>query len=366
MRVESLTTDNFRVLQNQTVTFRDGVNVICGANAQGKTTLLEAVFLLTGNKSFRTRFDRELIAFDRDDALLSASLEAGGRQQQIEMQFFRGKRRQIRVNRVKKSAPELSESLKAVLFCPDDLQLLRGGAAERRKMMDSAISQLRPGYRSLLSDYNKLYDNKSAILKDWRERPDMLSALDDFNDALCRCSARIIRYRSSFVRRLEEHALPVHREFSGGSEELRCRYTTVSTVTDPEGSESGIYAEVARRQAELRQAELDSGQCLVGAHKDDMEITINGASASRFASQGQVRTGALSLKIAEREIFLRETGEPPVLLLDDVLSELDSERQKFVLNRIGGGQTLITSCDESSLERLTGGAVLRLEGGRVL
>ena len=233
-------------------------------------------------------------------------------------------------------------------------------------MMDEAISQLRPGYRKLLGDYRKFYDNKSAILRQWRERSDLLAALDDFNEALCRCSARIIRYRSSFVRRLAEYAAPIHREFSGDREELDCRYATVSTVTDPEAAESRIYEEVALRQRQLRQAELDSGQCLVGAHKDDMEVTINGAAARSFASQGQLRTGALSLKIAEREIFLHEAGEPPVLLLDDVLSELDSERQKFVLNRIGGGQTLITCCDESSVERLLGGRLLRLEGGRVV
>ena len=366
MRVESLETENFRLLSRQRVEFSPGVNVICGDNAQGKTTLLEAVFLLTGNKSFRTRFDRELIAFNKDGALLSACVEACGRTQQMELRFFRSRGRQITVNKVKRSASELSESLKAVLFCPDDLLLLRGGAAERRRMMDEAISQLRPGYRKLLGDYRKFYDNKSAILRQWRERSDLLAALDDFNEALCRCSARIIRYRSSFVRRLAEHAAPIHREFSGDREELDCRYATVSTVTDPEAAESWIYEEVALRQRQLRQAELDSGQCLVGAHKDDMEVTINGAAARSFASQGQLRTGALSLKIAEREIFLHEAGEPPVLLLDDVLSELDSERQKFVLNRIGGGQTLITCCDESSVERLLDGRQLRLEGGRVV
>ena len=366
MRVESLETENFRLLSRQRVEFSPGVNVICGDNAQGKTTLLEAVFLLTGNKSFRTRFDRELIAFDKDGALLSARVEACGRTQQMELRFFRGRGRQITVNKVKRSASELSESLNAVLFCPDDLLLRRGGAAERRRMMDEAISQLRPGYRKLLGDYRKFYDNKSAILRQWRERSDLLAALDDFNEALCRCSARIIRYRSSFVRRLAEYAAPIHREFSGDREELDCRYATVSTVTDPEAAESRIYEEVALRQRQLRQAELDSGQCLVGAHKDDMEVTINGAAARSFASQGQLRTGALSLKIAEREIFLHEAGEPPVLLLDDVLSELDSERQKFVLNRIGGGQTLITCCDESSVERLLDGRQLRLEGGRVV
>ena len=142
-------------------------------------------------------------------------------------------------------------------------------------------------------------------------------------------------------------------------------YATVSTVTDPEAELRQVYEEVSLRQRQLRQAELEAGQCLVGAHKDDLVIAINGAEARAFASQGQTRTAALSIKMAERELFCTETGESPVLLLDDVLSELDAMRQEFVLNRIGGGQTLITCCEDDSISRRTGGKVLSVEKGRV-
>ena len=202
-------------------------------------------------------------------------------------------------------------------------------------------------------------------MRDWREKPSLLDTLDVFSDGMCLCSAKIIRYRASFARRLSEAAQSVQSEFSRGAEELTLTYTTVSTVADPAAGEREIYEAVSERQRQLRGAELDSGLCLVGAHKDDLQIAINGADARSYASQGQTRTAALSLKLAEREIFLAETGETPVLLLDDVLSELDSARQEFVLNRIGGGQTLVSCCEAASVERMTGGRVLYMDKGRV-
>ena len=365
MLVHWVETENFRLLAPERVEFDPGVNVITGANAQGKTTLLEAVYLLTGVRSFRTFYDRELIAFDKDAARITGGVNAAGREQKIQLDLARGRSRQIRQNGVKRTQGELRETLKAVLFSPDDLQMIRGGAAARRKMMDAAISQLRPGYAALLGDFNRIYENKTRILKDWREKPSLLDTLEDFSRELCSCSARLIRYRAAFARRLHEAAAPVQQEFSAGGEELTIDYVTVSTVTDPAASEKDIFARIWDRQTQLRQAELDAGQCLVGAHKDDLKISINGADARSYASQGQTRTAALSIKLAEREIFLSETGETPVLLLDDVLSELDSRRQEFVLNRIGGGQTLITCCEDDDISARTGGKVLFIDKGRI-
>ena len=182
---------------------------------------------------------------------------------------------------------------------------------------------------------------------------------------MARASAQLIRYRAAFALRLSEAAAPIHRDFSDGLEELSVQYRTVSSVRDPFASAKEIYYDICDHQERHRQAELDSAQCLTGAHKDDLEIDINGKNARAFASQGQTRTAALSLKLAEREIFLRESGEYPILLLDDVLSELDQRRQEFVLNRIGGGQTLITCCEDEGISRRTGGRVLFVEGGRI-
>ena len=365
MQVYRVETENFRLLEPQGVDFAPGVNVITGANAQGKTTLLEAVWLLTGGKSFRTWYDRELIAFDKDEARVEGKIHAAGRDQRIELRLARGRPRQMKLNGGKRRSTEGADALKAILFSPDDLGMVRGPAAGRRKLMDAAISQLRPGYAALLADYNRVYENKLRILKDWREKPSLLEALDDFSESLCRYSAKLIRYRASFARRLSEAAAPIQRDFSSGGEELAIEYATVSTVEDPTAPEGEILEAVRERQRQLRLAELESAACLVGAHKDDLLLTINGADAKSYASQGQARTAALSVKLAEREIFLRETEETPVLLLDDVLSELDAARQEFVLNRIGGGQTLVTCCEAESVRRLTGGRVLYMEKGRV-
>ena len=365
MKVERIALSGFRNYDEETVTFEPAVNVICGPNAQGKTNLLEAVYLLTGAHSFRTRFDKELIGFDCDWASVLADVDSGGRSQTVRLLFPRGQRRQVTVNGVKKTSSSLAGLMTAVLFSPDDLYLIKEGAAARRRLMDNAICQLRPGYAALLADYNKLYENKTRILRDWREKPSLLAALDEFSDGLARCSARMIRYRASFAERLSEAAAPIHRDFSGGKEALSVVYRTVSTVTDTRAPAEQIYSQVLEHQAAHRQAELDAGQCLTGIHKDDLEISLDGVSARSFASQGQARTAALSIKLAEREIFKAETSEYPVLLLDDVLSELDAARQEFVLNRIGGGQTLITCCEDENISRRTGGRVFAVSGGHI-
>lgn len=365
MKVNRIALTGFRNYEWETVSFSAGTNVISGRNAQGKTNLLEAVYFLAYGKSFRTRFDREIVNFSYSSTDILADVSSHSREQTVHILIRPGAAKKIQVNGVNKTASELSETVNAVLFCPDDLNLIKEGAAVRRKLLDNAISQIRPQYGVLLSQYNRLYEHKSRILKDWHEKPSLLSTLDDFSDALCRCSAKIIRYRAAYTLRLNETANPIHSDFSSSGEQLSIAYKTVSTVQDPLASEKEIYYRLCDHQEAHRHAELESMQCLTGAHKDDLEIAINGISARNYASQGQTRTAALSIKMAEREILFAETGEYPILLLDDVLSELDTRRQEFVLNRIGGGQTLITCCEDEGISSRTGGKVLFLEKGRV-
>ena len=342
MIVRKIALNGWRNYEFAAAEFSPGTNVITGENAQGKTNLLEAVYLLTGGKSFRTRFDKELIGFGYTSAEVLADVFAFGREQTVRIVLRQGQRKQIWQNGVKKTAAELAGTFAAVLFCPDDLNIIRDGPAARRRMMDMAISQLRPKYGALLAEYSRLYDQKSAILRDWHEKPSLLDTLDDFSDQMCRVSAKLIRYRAAYASRLNIAAAPIHADFSGGRDKLTLAYRTVSTVVDALGTEKEIYYALCDHQEQHRRAELDSGQCLTGAHKDDLIISINGQSARAFASQGQTRTAALSLKLAEREIFHDEFDEYPVLMLDDVLSELDARRQDFVLNQIRSGQVLIT------------------------
>ena len=365
MQVDSIFLRYFRNYDEAETEFAPGINVITGENAQGKTNLLEAVYMLSCGRSFRTRFDRELIGFGRDYAQLDAVVHCAGREQRMKVSLARGAKKRITLNGVSKSPVELVEGLRTVLFCPEDLNLIREGAAARRRLMDMAISQMRPGYIRLLRDFNRLYENKSRILRDYRDNPSMLDTLDEFSDGICRVSAAIIRYRGSFTRRLSLSAAQIHREFSGAGEELSIDYRTAGTVEDPEAGEAEIYDWLLEHQKNLAAAELASGQCLCGVHKDDLEIGINGVPARSFASQGQARTAALSIKLAEREIYMTDTGEHPVLLLDDVLSELDARRREYVLNRIGGGQTLITCCEDERIAEKTGGRVIVIDRGRI-
>lgn len=365
MTVNKIALNGFRNYDWETAEFDAGTNVITGQNAQGKTNLLEAVYMLSCGRSFRTRFDRELVGFSYSSAEILADVTSRGRDQTVNIVMRPGSAKKITVNSVRKSASELSDTVNTVLFCPDDLNLIKEGAAVRRRLMDNAISQMRPRYAEILSEFNRLYEHKSRILKDWREKPALLDTLDEFSDGMCRASAKLIRYRAAFTARLNKAAAPIHSEFSGNNEKLSMNYCTVSTVKDPFAGEKEIYYDICDHQEKHRQAELESCQCLTGAHKDDIEIFINDRPARSFASQGQTRTAALSVKLAEREIFLAETGEYPILLLDDVLSELDVKRQEFVLNRIGGGQTLITCCEDEGISSRTGGKVIFVEKGKI-
>ena len=265
-----------------------------------------------------------------------------------------------------KTAGELAGILNTVLFCPEDLYLIREGGAARRKFLDSAICQLRPRYAQALAEYNRLYDHKTRILRDWPENPSLLATLDDFNLRMAQTGAILIHYRAHFIKRLREHAPAIHADFSGGRETLELAYETVSTVDDPLKAPRDILPMLLNHQESHRQAEIDSRQCLSGPHKDDLVVSIDGNLAKTYSSQGQTRTAALSLKLAQREIFEEETGEWPVLLLDDVLSELDHKRQAFVLNRIRGGQVFITCCEEEKLEGLEGGRAFHIQSGKLV
>jgi len=366
MQVNELILQNFRNYREQSVSFDPGCNVIFGENAEGKTNLLEAVVYLSCGRSTRARRDQELIRFESNAARLTSRVFARERDFKIEIDLFRGRRRKMSVNGVTaKSAGALSDVFQTVFFCPDDLYLIREGAAARRRFLDTALCQLRPRYAMALSSYNRAYEQKTRILRDSEERPDLLSALPDFNEQMVRCGAILIHYRAQYAQRLAEYAAANHGECSGGRERLEITYQTVSTVTDPMEEQAKLAEQLRSHMAAHETAERASRLCLSGPHKDDLLIQINGQEAKSYSSQGQTRTAALSMKLAEREILKNTTGEYPVLLLDDVLSELDPKRQEFVLNRIAGGQVFITCCEDDRLPQLLGGKVFHVKQGMI-
>lgn len=367
MRIDKLTLDGWRNYRRQTLDFDGSCNVIYGENAQGKTNLLEAMVYLSCGKSPRAHGDRELIGFDRQEASVTAQLLSRERAFTTDIQLFRGKRRKMTVNGVPaKTNAALSDVLHTVFFCPEDLFLIRAGAAERRRFMDMSLCQLRPRYAEALAEYGRLYEHKTRILRDSEEHPQLLQMLPEFNERLCRVGAVLIGYRARFCASLAEYARQAHFECSGEKEELTLLYRTVKTVEDPFAPQEQICEALRRHQEAHLAAERASRLCLSGPHKDDVEVLINGRSARQYGSQGQVRTAALSLKLAEREIHKNAAGEYPVMLLDDVLSELDPRRQEYVLNRIRGGQVFITCCENDRLDTMLRGRVFHIRDGEVL
>lgn len=367
MILKDLKLDFFRNYPHAEATFDPGMNVIYGENAQGKTNLLEAAAYLSSAQSHRARFDKELIFFGIDHGFLEGTVSSRGRDFTLEARLSRKVGRQLFSNGVRlKSVAELAGIFTTVFFCPEDLYLIREGAAARRRFLDDCICQLRPRYTQALSEYKRLYEQKTRILRDCCEKPSLLETLDDYNLRMAQTGAILIHYRAHFVRKLLQFAPNIHADFSGGREKLTLRYDTVSTVQNPEDTPKNILSALLEHQQAHRAAELETRQCLSGAHKDDLVVEIDGNSAKLYASQGQTRTAALSLKLACRELVFADTGEWPVLLLDDVLSELDARRQDFVLRRITGGQVFISCCEDEKLEGLSGAAAFHIRDGAIV
>ena len=366
MKLNNIKLHNFRNYEYLDLDFEPGVNLIVGNNAQGKTNLLEAICYSGSGKSFRAQKTSEMVRFGEDFADIEAEVCAQERNQSLRWVLFNGSRpRQLYRNGVKKkTAAEMMGVLPTVLFCPEDLMVLKTGAAARRRLGDHALCQLRPNYDAALAEYNRILDQKSRILKDHFDHPGILEILPEYNTRLCQVGALLISYRARFYDSLGKAAAKYHEQFSGGAEEFRLDYTTVSTVRDPFAPVSQLTQDLLDHLDRHYRAELESGQCLTGPHKDDFDVSLSGINLKSYGSQGQTRTAAISLKLAQRELMGREWGEEPVLLLDDVLSELDQGRQDFVLNQIVSGQVFITCCEPGRFTKL--GKTIEIERGKVV
>ena len=366
MHLCELSVRDFRNYEQLQFTAEPGVNLIVGDNAQGKTNLLEAIVYLGSGRSWRTQRTAELVRFGAAFAELEARVYSEGREQTLRTVLFPGKRpRQLWRNGVKKkSAAECAGVLNTVLFCPEDLLVLKSGASARRKLADMALCQLRPNYDAALAEYNRLLEQKSKILKDRFENPAFLDILPEYNLRLCQVGALLISYRARFFESLGREASTYHGQFSGGAEEFTLHYHTASTVADPFASVAKLTEDLQSHMESHARAELESGQCLTGPHRDDFDVQLSGLSVKTYGSQGQTRTAAISLKLAQRELMRRESGEEPVLLLDDVLSELDPGRQDFVLNQIKSGQVFITCCEPERFTKL--GQTIQIRKGQIV
>ena len=365
MNITELSLRNFRNYEEVSLELDPGVNLIVGSNAQGKTNLLEAIGYLGSGRSFRAQKTGEMLRFGSEFADIAGTVFSQERKQTIRWILFdRGRPRQVYLNGAKKkTSGDIHGVLSTVLFCPEDLMILKTGSAARRRFADSAICQLRPNYDAALTEYHRILEQKSRILKGHFENPALLDILPEYNARLCQVGALLISYRARFFESLEASAGKFHHSFSGGKESFSLEYKTVSTVKDPFSPVSQLQEALQDHLQSHYRAELESGQCLTGPHKDDFTVFLSDMELKAYGSQGQTRTAAISLKLAQRELQKRDTGEEPVLLLDDVLSELDPGRQDFVLNQISSGQVFITCCEPGRFTKL--GKTIEIAHGKL-
>jgi len=364
MIVKRLQFDGFRNLQKGEIFPHSGVNVVFGTNAQGKTNLLEAIWLMSGNKSFRGSRDSELIGFNREYAGLKIDFFSEERDQNAELLLRQGKK-EVKINGVKKkSAAALIGKLCVVVFSPEHLSLVKSGPAERRKFIDGAICQIKPAYGETLADYKKTLAQRNALLKDIPYHSELLDTLEIWDYRLAVLGAGIIRMRINYVEKLCNCAKQYHFGISNGLEELDIKY--ICNVPR-ELCSTGISVRDALSQQirSARTADIKDGFSSVGPHRDDIEILINGENAKSYGSQGQQRSCVLSMKISEAELLKIACDQEPIVLLDDVLSELDAKRQEFLLNKISDRQVFITCCEAASVERLKIGKLFEVKNGSV-
>lgn len=367
MKLLKLNFKGFRNLEDGFIEPGEKVNVIYGENAQGKTNLLEAVWVLCGAHSFRGAKDSELVGFNSEKAQLYAEFYSQNRVQNVQINFYptqnKKDKKEILINAIPKSAAELVEKTGAVVFSPEDLTLVKSGPAFRRKFIDSAICRQKVKYASVLGKYNKTLNQRNALLKDIPKHRELMETLEIWDTALCSLGGLLIKERIDYIKKLNLCAEEYHHGISSGREALKITYDT-NFETENLTSQQ-LAEEMLKKLRTGVKEDLMRGYTGTGPHRDDVNMEINGVSARNFGSQGQQRSTVLSLKLAEARLHREITGENPIVLLDDVLSELDNSRQDYLLNKTENYQVFITCCEESNKEQLKNGRIFKIDRGKV-
>ena len=345
MIIKSLELQNFRNYDSLSMTFDSGTNILYGDNAQGKTNILEAIYLSATTKSHKGSKDKDVVNFQADEAHIRTYVEKDGLENRVDMHLRKSKSKGIAINGQKiKKAADLLGLLNVVFFSPEDLSIIKNGPAERRRFVDMELSQLDSFYLYNLNNYNKIVNQRNKLLKDLYFQPGLRETLSIWDSQLVSYGSKIIERRISFVKQLNEIIYDIHKKLSGGREELEIIYEPDVSMEDYE-----------RSLALSQERDMKLKMTSTGPHRDDFSFMVRKVNPDdesapkadaidirKFGSQGQQRTAALSLKLAEIELVKKLTKDTPLLLLDDVLSELDSNRQNYLLNSIGGIQTIIT------------------------
>lgn len=357
MFVKKLELSGFRNYKSEEFEFLPATNILYGNNAQGKTNALEALYLFSIGKSFRTQQDRELIIFDESHTRLRVEFDDAARTNEIEIVIRRDRKKQIKINEVPISKMgDLIGKFCVILFSPDELNLTKGSPNARRKFLDIALSQMRPKYYHILRRYNKVLDQRNNLIKKMRVTPDNTAkeTLFVWNEKLAEYGMAIIEYRKNFVEKLYQFSKEIHREISG--EEFEIRYKTAFETKD----------EFKEKLDNSFDKEIEQGFTLYGPHRDDFDIYTDGKDLKTYGSQGQHRSAVLALKLAQADMVYEDTGEYPVLLLDDIMSELDSERRAYLVRKIKNKQVIITCTDADETGITDGANLIHIDNGKVV
>lgn len=357
MILKSVALSHFRNYSDLYLEFDQGTNILYGDNAQGKTNVLESVYVSGTTRSHKGSKDKELIQFGQEEAHIRTMVEKKGKLYQIDMHLKKNRSKGIAINKIPiRKASELFGILNIVFFSPEDLNIIKNGPSERRRFLDFELCQLDKIYLFHLTNYNKILSQRNKLLKDVNFKPELKDTLSVWDAQLVSYGTKIIAARKEFITQLNEIIFGMHKKISGGKEELLVSY-------EPDVEEGQLEVELLRNQ----EKDLKFGMTSVGPHRDDMCFLIHGIDIRRFGSQGQQRSCALSLKLSEIELVKSSIQDTPVLILDDVLSELDSSRQNFLLNSIHDIQTIITctGLDEFVKNRFEVNKVFKVKNGTV-
>ena len=354
MQIKSLRLVNYRNIKNIKILPFDKMNVICGENAQGKTNILEAIWLLTGAKSFRGNADSSFINFNEKRAVTEAEFESKGVLNSIKMEF--NEKRTAFYNEKPLSNPsKLASCFNAIVFSPADLSIVKDGPDKRRRFLDIGIGQLYPQYIEILKNYVRAVKQRNRIIKELKYDSTVEVLLDSYENEIAENGIKIIKFRKNYIEKISAFMPEIYKNLSGGKENIEIIYlANVSESMIKEMLKAG------------RKKDSLSGVTGEGPHRDDIVFKINGTDARSFGSQGQKRSIALALKFAGAEVIKEKFGEYPVCLLDDVMSELDVKRQNYILNHIKEWQSFITCCDPASVERLKEGKIFEIKEGEVI
>lgn len=348
LNVENIRLINFRNYCSLNIDLNEKTNIFIGKNAQGKTNLLEAVYICATGRSFRTNRDREIINFDKEQAYIGAKMNIGRYERFIEIKMEKEKSKRIRVNKTElKSYKELYSGLNVVVFSPEDLKLVKEGPQERRNFLDLEISQMKPVYSYNITRYSKILHQRNNLFKSNKFQKDIKPLLEIFDMQLAKIGTDIIIERNNYINELSKITKITHNKITLSNEDLELRYTSNVKIFDSKSEMEKNYIEKLQKGIEK---DLESKSTTIGPHRDDIIMTINNKDLKTYGSQGQQRTVVLSIKLSEVELIKKERGVYPVLLLDDVFSELDEERRKYLIKSFHEMQTLITVTDAIDLK----------------